>query len=186
MQLLTLFSIVRRTHFTEFKINEKAIERAIVVLLFSIFLIQQLPAQSQSDSITPKTLFSKIAALDSALFTAFNTCNLATFKELINEDFEFYDDRTGLNSSVEKEFDSFRNRCNGDIKVRRELVKSTLQIYPLEHYGAVQMGDHRFYETEKGRPERLVGTARFVHVWQYKNDGWKLSRVISYEHKPIK
>ena len=167
-------------------IIKKSIARSIAVLLFSISLIQQLPAQSQSDSITPKTLFSKIAALDSTLFTAFNTCDLPKFKELINEDFEFYDDRTGLNSSVEKEFDSFKNRCNGDVKVRRELVKSTLQIYPLEHYGAVQMGDHRFYETEKGRPEKLVGTARFVHVWQYKNDGWKLSRVISYEHKPIK
>ena len=167
-------------------IIKKSIARSIAVLLFSIFLIQQLPAQSQSDSITPKTLFSKIAALDSALFNAFNTCNLAKFKELINEDFEFYDDRTGLNSSVEKEFDSFKNRCNGDVKVRRELVKSTLQIYPLEHYGAVQMGDHRFYETEKGRPEKLTGTARFIHVWQHKNDGWKLSRVISYEHKPVK
>src|SRR5829696_1585846 len=164
---------------------KKAISRSIVVLLFSTSLMQ-LPAQSQSDSITFKTLFTKIAALDSTLFNAFNTCDLPKFKELINEDFEFYDDRTGLNSSVEKEFDSFRSRCNGDIKVRRELVKSTLQIYPLEHYGAVQMGDHRFYETEKGRPERLVGTARFVHVWQYKNDGWRLSRVISYEHKPIK
>src|SRR5215207_1874074 len=162
-------------------IIKKAIDRLIVVLLFSIFLIQQLPAQSQSDSITFKTLFTKIAALDSTLFNAFNTCDLAKFKELINEDFEFYDDRTGLNSSVEKEFDSFRNRCKGDVKVRREIMKGTLQVYPLEHYGAVQMGDHRFYETEKGRPEKLVGTARFVHVWQYKNDGWKLSRVISYE-----
>lgn len=62
-------------------------------------------------------------------------------------------------------------------------MERSLEIYPIPGYGAVEIGVHHFYATEKGQQEHLTGTAKFVHVWQKKNGEWKISRVISYDHR---
>ena len=66
-------------------------------------------------------------------------------------------------------------------KVKRELVPGTLEVYPLEGYGAVEIGVHRFlhpWEQDHG----VVGEAKFIHVWQHKNGTWRITRVISIDH----
>src|SRR5262249_35485094 len=71
---------------------------------------------------------------------------------------------------------------------RRELIKGSMQVYPINNYGAVQLGDHRFYVTENARladgqgKEVLSGVAKFIHVWKYENGEWRISRVFSYDH----
>jgi hypothetical protein len=32
----------------------------------------------------------------------------------------------------------------------------------------------------------VVGEAKFVQLWQYKDGAWKVSRVISYDHETVK
>jgi predicted alpha/beta superfamily hydrolase len=52
----------------------------------------------------------------------------------------------------------------------------------MDNYGAIQMGEHRFYITEPGQPERLSGIARFTHLWKFANNEWKITRALSYDH----
>jgi hypothetical protein len=127
------------------------------------------------------SLFAAIAKMDSIFFTAFNNCDTATTKTLFTPDLEFYHDRGGL-TNYEQNLQSIRSRCKGAAKVRRELVPGSLEVYPIKDYGAIQIGRHRFYYTPPGKEELLDGTFKFVHIWVYKNQEWKMSRVISYDH----
>lgn len=121
----------------------------------------------------------EILKMDSLLFdVAFNECDLALFKQLTTADFEFYDDRSGLNKSIEKEISSFKDRCSKPYKVTRKLVRSEASI--LGDYGAVQIGEHEFYVDNK-----KVEKAKFITIWEKKGASWIVKRAISYEHTPV-
>lgn len=64
--------------------------------------------------------------------------------------------------------------------MRRELVPSTVEVYPLGDFGALELSQHRFCHTENGREER--GTFKNIMVWRKEGTGYKVSRVISYDH----
>ena len=64
-------------------------------------------------------------------------------------------------------------------KVRRTLLPSTLEVYPIKGYGAVEVGIHRFSHPD--RPSD-TGDARFVTLWRNTNGLWQVTRVISYDH----
>jgi hypothetical protein len=123
-----------------------------------------------------KELHDTIVRMDSILFDAYNTCKLDVFESLISDDIEFYHDRGGLMTSKKDLVQSIKNNICG--KVTRELLKGSIEVYPIPNYGAVQMGAHRFYnnqEKENG-PSRF---SKFVEIWHKENGPWKLSRVIS-------
>ena len=69
---------------------------------------------------------------------------------------------------------------------RRELVKGSLEVYPISNYGAVEIGVHNFYRTLTGQKEKLTTVAKFMNIWQEKNGHWKISRIISYVHEEMK
>jgi hypothetical protein len=50
----------------------------------------------------------------------------------------------------------------------------------------MEAGEHWFYERQGVRgEEKLAGKAKFAMVWVLAPDGkWKLSRVLSYGHRP--
>lgn len=139
------------------------------------------PAQGEGLSPSDPT-FRAIAAADGELFGPSNACDLKTFASLIDADFEFYHDRTGLTVGRDALVEATRaNLCN---KVRRTLVGRSLRVFPLAHYGALEMGEHRFcnlVETPVCRPER-EGSAKFVMLWRLRPGGYRLARVISYDH----
>jgi hypothetical protein len=123
-----------------------------------------------------KALHDTIARMDSILFDAYNTCKLDVFESLISDDIEFYHDRGGLSTSKKELVQSIKNNICG--KVTRELLKGSIEVYPIPNYGAVQMGAHRFFnnqEAERG-PSHF---SKFVHTWHNENGKWKLARVIS-------
>jgi len=68
---------------------------------------------------------------------------------------------------------------------RRQLVKESLIVDAIPGYGAMEAGDHLFYERKGDGPEKLAGRARFSIVWAWSEGGWKLSRVLSYDHQPV-
>jgi hypothetical protein len=123
-----------------------------------------------------------ITMLDAQLFDAYNTCNLEKFSSFIADDVEFYHDQGGVTLGNKALTDSIKQNICG--KVHRELVPGTLKIYYLKGYGAVEMGTHQF--THPGHEHDEVGEAEFVHLWQYKNGAWKITRVISYDHHSVK
>ena len=155
-----------------------------LINFFSISIFAQQVGRSnpakRSEAFTG--LYNEIFSVDSSLFNAFNNCDTLSYKKFFTEDLEFYHDKGGLPVSLKNELQSFMDNCKTNLHLRRELVKSSLEVYPIKDYGAIEIGMHRFYHRTKEGTEKLGGTYKFVHVWQKKNEGWKLSRVISYGH----
>jgi ketosteroid isomerase-like protein len=58
-----------------------------------------------------------------------------------------------------------------------------MAVYPLNNYGAIQVGIHRFYAIAEGKKDQLTETGRFTQVWKKEDGKWKLARVLSYDHK---
>jgi len=125
-------------------------------------------------------LYQTISGLDSALFDAYNHCELDKLGSFVSDDLEFYHDQTGLARGRQSLIDGVKNNICG--KVQRELVAGSLEVYPLKGYGAVEIGVHRF--RHPGDPSN-VGDAKFVQVWQLKDGNWKLTRVISFNHNSL-
>ena len=141
-------------------------------------------AQAKAAGATPDVdLYHTIAALDAAVFDAYNKCELEKFGSFFTEELEFYHDNGGLTNRTRKSLvEAVKNNiCN---KVRRELVAGSLKVYPLRGYGAVEIGVHRFYHPGRDDVE-TPGEAQFVHLWQNINGDWKITRVISFDHHPI-
>jgi len=153
----------------------------LLSILFTVFLINTSFAQ-KSPSIPPDSLYKAIVKADSLLFNAFNNCDTVTYRKFIKDDLEFYHDLGGLAVGADIEMLSIKEMCARGNHIRRELIKSSLEVHPLKGYGAVEIGIHRFYHTNEGQKEKISGTYKFVQVWQLKDGGWKLARVISYGH----
>jgi len=124
-------------------------------------------------------LYNEISRMDSVLFEAFNTQNLDKLKTLFTDELEFYHDTGGL-ALYSQTIKDFKKMFEQNLRIRRELVKGSLEIYPIKNYGAIETGQHRFCHIENGKDE--CGTFKFVHVWQKRDGEWKISRVISYNH----
>jgi predicted alpha/beta superfamily hydrolase len=150
------------------------------VVLFLVLSTLIVPVKAQD---SPKELYEKIATLDSALFSVVYTCQNDKVARLIAEDFEFYHDKGGATLSKAKFLEDLtKNFCGSNgVKLRRELVKGSMDVFPMENFGAIQTGEHRFYRTENGQ-ERLSGIARFTQLWKVIDGEWKLLRVLSYDH----
>jgi hypothetical protein len=155
--------------------------RILPLALFALTLPGANAQAPQTTSTTQDALYQTVAALDAKLFDAVNTCDMKTVESMWAEDAEFYHDKTGLMVGRQNIVDAIKNNLCG--KVTRQLVAGTLEVYPLNGYGAVEIGVHRFYHPDdKGN----VGEAKFIHVWQNKDGVWKITRVISYDHGAAK
>lgn len=138
-------------------------------------------AQSAPDRIPADSLYQIIASLDSAMFHAYNTCDLERLATYFEEDLEFYHDQTGLSRGRQSLVDAVRQNICG--KVHRDLVPESFEVYPLKGYGAVATGIHRFCDARKHQHcSTAGGPARYVTLWQQTDEGWKIARVISYDH----
>jgi hypothetical protein len=122
-------------------------------------------------------LYKTVSGLDTELFDAYNKCQLDKLESLVAENLEFYHDKTGLSVGRKTFLDAIRNNICG--KVHRELVPGSLEVYPMEGFGAVEIGIHRF--THPTDPHEL-GEAKFITLWQHKDGTWKMTRAISFDH----
>ena len=151
--------------------------RLSMLLFISLMLTSWVHAQSKNDSTATKELYDQIASLDAALFEAYNTCDLDKLGTFFTEDLEFYHEKGGLTLTRKSSLEIMRkNLCGNSNRVRRELVKGSLEVHPITSYGAVQTGEHRFYLTQKGQTEKLDGVSKFVMLWQKKDGEWRISR----------
>ena len=142
---------------------------------------QTVPALA--DIKSQQELTAAVTTLDKELFDAYNTCNLEKFGSLIDENVEFYHDKTGLSVGRKPLVEAIKNNICG--KVTRELVPGSLEVYPIAHYGAVEIGVHRFLHPWT-QDHGDVGEAKFIHLWQYKDGAWRVTRVISFDHDAAK
>jgi ketosteroid isomerase-like protein len=154
----------------------------VFLLALPICAIAQSPTQSSAPgtkAATPDDLFQTIAQLDNQVFEAIDRCDMKTEASFWADDAEFYHDKNGLMVGGPQIVDAIKNNLCG--KVKRELVPGTLEVYPLQGYGAVEIGVHRFLHPW-AQDHGEIGEAKFIHIWRYKDGTWKITRVISIDH----
>ena len=146
---------------------------------------RQAPAQPFEDGgLQSGELFDALAEMDRALFEAsFETCDAAKANAIFADDVEFYHDHTGLavGEQVRENTRRLTASCPGRRGVKRTLVPGSLRVFPIQGYGAVQIGIHRF--DERGANTSTV--ARFINLWRFQDGQWRLARVLSLDHRAV-
>ena len=131
----------------------------------------------------PPTLQATIAALDTAVFDAFNHCadpaQLQAHAAHFAPDVEFYHDTGGVTWTRDAMIANTAKYACGHYT--RELVAGSLQVSPVKDFGAIAHGVHRFCQVDSGRCE---GEADFTMVWRLRDGRWNITRVLSYGHRP--
>jgi ketosteroid isomerase-like protein len=145
------------------------------IAAFALFLAVSSVAIAQQ----PPSLPDEIARLDREMFDAFNAGDMDKVNSYFDESLEFFHDKNGLLTFADVKKNS-KNMAAANNGLRRDLVPGSLQVYPIPNYGAIEVGQHRFCHIENGKED--CGTFQFVHIWKKSNDGWKITRVISYDH----
>jgi hypothetical protein len=139
----------------------------------------------------PAELRAQIAAKDAELFELlFQQCAPDRMRALVADDMEFYHDKEGQ-VPVAAFLAGYAKSCDERQKPdawrsRREIVAGTMTVDPVPGVGAIETGEHVFYERKGDGPEKLAGRARFAQLWKLTPTGWRLSRVFSYAHGPAK
>lgn len=154
---------------------------AAAVLGYAQPVAAQAPAQDVAALIFQK---------DSTFWAAYNRCDVAGMDRMFTDDVEFYHDKGGPTSGLATLSANVKKGMCGTpgYKLRREALPGTVQVFPMHSngtvYGALISGEHIFYVTDGGKPEYLDGHARFTQLWVLQEGDWKMSRVLSYDHKP--
>jgi Domain of unknown function (DUF4440) len=172
---------------SKFAPAESTNRRSEVMLLRIVLMLIALTfggsSQTIADGLNPNSaVYQQVKALDDRVFKAYNTCDLTALADMVDENLEFYHDKTGLSLGKAAFITAIKsNICH---KVKRELVVSTLEVFPLQDYGAIEIGQHTFCnmaETPVCKDE-TNGIGRFFMLWQKQGDRFRLTRVISYDH----
>jgi hypothetical protein len=160
--------------------------RAACILVLPLLLCGNLNAQNK----TADDEMKEVLALDSTFWQHYNNCNIDAMRSFFTDDIEFYHDKGGILNGLDNVLaTSKRNLCSNDnFRLRREMVAGSEKVFPMKDgeklYGAILSGQHVFYILEKGKEPRLDGLARFTHLLLKTESGWKMSRVLSYDHGP--
>ena len=151
-----------------------------------LFIILLLMCQAHGQSVDNKTSLSRISSKllynDSLLFhSIFNTCDFRQIEALLAPDFEFYQDKGDLKPAMLTKRSQFlenlkKNFCEGKgPKMRRDIIRETIQTSSAGPNITIQTGVQRFYITAKGEDEKMVETSKFHRVWKLVNGVWKLA-----------
>ena len=122
-----------------------------------------------------KELFDEIMEMDKKFFQAYNNCDLETQASIYSDSIEFFHDKGGLMTSKELIIEGTKKNICG--KVTRELIEGTVEVYPINDYGAVQIGYHKFFN--KQEPDAESVPSKFIAVWRNNDGNWKMTKVIS-------
>ncbi|PWN63954.1 serine hydrolase [Chryseobacterium viscerum] len=157
------------------------------ILPFFILLFSTIHAQTEKTDPLYTTIMSK----DSLLFSVgYNTCNIRQMESMLSNRFEFYHDKGGFEDKEKFIIDFKNGLCKSPetYQLKRVLVAKSTEIYPMykdgKIYAAIQNGDHLFYEKAGNQAEKLVGEAKFTHLWVLENAEWKLKNSLSFNHHP--
>jgi len=149
-------------------------------------------AHSAAPSALPEgpALTQAVRTADEALFDLFfNRCDPPALAAMVAPDFRMYHDRDGVVATTGQAFvATYAEQCTARQapdawRSRRELVADSLHVDPVPGYGAIEEGDHLFYERRGDGPEQLVGRAHFVQLWRLEDGRWRLALVLSYAHR---
>jgi len=163
----------------------------------SLFLLFSL-ASAQPAAPVPipaaNELREQIAAADARLFwAAFEGCAPEALGDVLAPDFRMIHDRAGLAVESRAAFlESMERQCaarepggeNPGYANRRLIVPGTRIIRPMGDWGALEQGEHVFFERRASGAWELVGGARYMHLWQWMpaEGKFRLTQSYSYDH----
>lgn len=141
------------------------------------------PASYPAES-TSGPLYEEVLNLDTAFFDTFSHCSdsaqRARHAAFVDPSLEFYHDKGGASFGRAKYMaDVEKNVCG---VFERKRVEGSLRVYPVPGYGAMEVGSHMFCPFASGRCE---GAGDFLVLWRKDADGWRVTRVFSYAHRPV-
>jgi Domain of unknown function (DUF4440) len=162
------------------------------VFLASLFFAFAVPnagavtpaVSNPENSAHSESLFSTVSKLDADFFDAFNNCSspdqLKKHASYLNANVEFYHDKGGVTWTRQDYIEKTKENVCGNF--RRVLTAGSLQVFPIEGYGAIEEGHHTFCGIKSGK---CFGEAKFLIVWHHSSDGWEITRIFSYGHQAI-
>lgn len=127
------------------------------------------------------SLFREIFVQDSLMFAAFNQHNTKELMRFFAAELEFFHDKGGLTNFTQTA-DAFNKLFANNKKtgLRRDLIPGSMEVYPIANYGAVSTNRHLFCHQENGKDD--CGSFKNIMIWKKTAEGWKVTRVISYDH----
>ncbi len=157
----------------------RLLSKNILTCLLLTALLLKGSAQESVHKKTNPELYKEIAVMDSLLFTAFNARDLEKLKTFFTADLEVFQDNTGVRNYFQT-IEAFKGLFAMDYVLTRKIVNSSMDVYPIKDFGAIESGAHNFCHTEQGKLE--CATFKFMHVWEKTPEGWKIKRLITYDH----
>ncbi len=153
-----------------------------VAFIVSVFLTAISAAQETYQDIKEgvyvpinQEIYDTIVALDKTYFDAYNSCDMETQAALYDDDLEFFHDKGGLSTSKPELLMAIKNNiCN---KVTRTLLEGSIEVYPINNYGAIEIGYHKFYNNEE--PDAISKPSKFIVIWKQGIEKWTITKVIS-------
>ena len=105
-----------------------------------------------------------IVSRDAEFFALYFTgCDPARLRTMLAPDLEFYHDKGGFAfRDAEAMVADYAKTCAAKKtpdawRSRRVLAPSSLRVDPIPGYGAIEDGEHHFYERQGNGPEKRVG-----------------------------
>jgi len=150
----------------------------IFVLTTTICSAQKNASKEPEYKYNPDNLelYNTIVAMDSTFFHAYNICDLEKQATIYSDNIEFYHDKGGLMTVKQELIDGTKKNICG--KVTRELVKGSIEVYPIKDFGAIEMGLHKFHNNSEkvGTPSHA---SKFIIFWKNDNNVWTITKVVS-------
>lgn len=125
------------------------------------------------------SLHDTILEMDKILFDAFNKRDVQTFRDVFDQDLEFYHDTAGVTDYAQA-IENTERLFEQDTGLTRELITDSVSVYAIPDFGAIQTGKHRFCHPENDVMD--CGVFDFMHIWKKNDDVWTIVRVVSYGH----
>jgi Domain of unknown function (DUF4440) len=151
------------------------------ILLFGCSTAPMVTTATTTETSGP--LYETLFALDKEAFAAFNSCDvsgqLQKHASFFSESVEFYHDKGGVTWTRSEMLANTEKYVCGNF--RRELVEGSFRVYPIKDFGAIVQGVHTFCQFKSGTCE---GKAEFLIVWRQQGDQWRITRVLSFGHRP--
>lgn len=161
--------------------------------LLSALLIGFLPHVNAAPAAAPEPDWeAQIRQAEAAMWVASNTCDMALLARTLTDDVEFYHDFVGVTTGNANFIELMkRSYCKSPSrKVRREPINDTIRVSVLSKvedgkfvvYGGLIQGKHKFRASADGGPEEDSSTGMFFLTLLLTKDGWKIARMVSYDH----